>query len=39
MARHIEQWKRLMHIYGEIDAAYHDAALKMGLSDSAITTV
>ena len=36
MARHIEQWKRLMHIYGEIDAAYHDAALKMGLSDSAM---
>ena len=30
------RWKQLMHILGEIDAAYHDASLKMGLADSAM---
>lgn len=30
------RWKQLMHIFGEIDAAYHDASLKMGLTDSAM---
>lgn len=30
------RWKQLMHILGEIDAAYHDASLKMGLTDSAM---
>ena len=27
-------WKQLMHILGEINGAYHDASVKMGLADS-----
>lgn len=30
------RWKQLMHIFGEIDAVYHDASLKMELTDSAM---
>lgn len=28
------RWKQLMHILGEINGAYHDASVKMGLADS-----
>ena len=28
------RWKQLMHILGEINEAYHDASVKMGLADS-----
>lgn len=32
----MEQIKRYQHLLNEIDAAYHDTALKLGLSDSAM---
>lgn len=32
----IEDLKRHNHLFGEMDAAYHEAALKLGLSDSAM---
>ncbi len=30
------RWKQLMHIFGEIYGAYHDASFKMGMADSAM---
>ena len=37
MKTHISiEMKRFNHLIGEIDAVYHDMALKLGLSDSAM---